>query len=113
MKHPEREFEQRCVAEARRQGWTCWKNEHNGLKGIPDYSMLHPDGRFILVEFKRPDGKGRASPLQLVWLERFPNTVKMVDDWDTSLAPDVEVPSKRHVSQGPTPPDGQHQSHHV
>ena len=62
MNHPEQEFERRCVAEARRQGWTCWKNEHNGLKGIPDYSMLNPDGRFILVEFKRPDGKGRAAP---------------------------------------------------
>ena len=86
MNHPEREFEQRCVDEARRHGWTCWKNEHNGLKGIPDYSMLHPDGRFCLVEFKRPDGKGRASPLQRVWLERFPNTVKIVDNWDTFLA---------------------------
>ena len=32
MNHPEQDFEQRCVAEARRQGWTCWKNEHNGLK---------------------------------------------------------------------------------
>lgn len=30
-----------------------------------------------------------------------------------SLAPDVEVPSKGHVPQGPTPADGQHQSHHV
>ena len=48
--------------------------------------MLHPDGRFRLVEFKRPDGKGRASPLQRVWLERFPNTVKIVDDWDAFLA---------------------------
>ena len=86
MNHPEQEFERRCVAEARRQGWTCWKNEHNGLKGIPDYSMLNPDGRFILVEFKRPDGKGRASPLQLVWLERFPNTVKIIYNWDDFLA---------------------------
>ena len=86
MNHPESAFERRCVAEARRQGWTCWKNEHNMLKGIPDYSMLHPDGHFLLVEFKRPDGKGRASPLQRVWLERFPNTVKIVDNWDTFLA---------------------------
>ena len=79
MNHPEREFEQRCVDLARANGWTCWKNEHNGLKGIPDYSMLHPDGRFMLVEFKRPDGKGRASPLQRVWAERFPKTVRLVE----------------------------------
>ena len=81
MKQVEREFEQRCVAEARRRGWTCWKNEHNGLKGIPDYSMLHTDGRFLLVEFKRPDGKGRASPLQEVWLRKFPKTVHIIDDF--------------------------------
>lgn len=86
MKHPEREFEQRCVDEARRHGWTCWKNEHNGLKGIPDYSMLHPDGRFRLVEFKRPDGKGRASPLQRVWAQRFPQTVFLVETWEQFLA---------------------------
>ena len=81
MKHPEREFEQRCVDEARRHGWTCWKNEHNGLKGIPDYSMLHPDGRFLLVEFKRPDGKGKVSREQQVWLERFPKTVFIVQSF--------------------------------
>lgn len=36
-------------------------------------------------------------------------------EWDGggSLAPDVEVPPQGHVAQGPTPPDGQHQSHHV
>ena len=39
-----------------------------------------------LMTMKTPDGKGRASPLQRVWLERFPNTVKIVEDWDTFLA---------------------------
>ena len=82
MNHPELEFEQRCVAIARAMGWTCWKNEHNGLKGIPDYSMLHPDGRFLLVEFKRPDGKGRVSMEQQAWLNRFPLTVCILDNYE-------------------------------
>lgn len=82
MNHPERAFEKICVAEARRQGWTCWKNENNGLKGIPDYSMLHPDGRFMMVEFKRPDGKGRMSREQRTWLETFPKTCHIVSDFD-------------------------------
>lgn len=80
MKHPEHDFEQHCVAIARAAGWVCWKNEKNGLKGIPDYSMLHPDGRFLLVEFKRPDGGGRLSSAQKTWLERFPKTAYVVDD---------------------------------
>ena len=86
MNHPEQVFERRCVAEARRQGWTCWKNEHNGMKGIPDYSILHPDGRFLLVEFKRPDGKGRMSPQQMTWKARFPNTVFLVDSFEALLS---------------------------
>lgn len=81
----EREFEKRCVAMAREHGWTCWKNEHNGLTGIPDYSMLHTDGRFMLVEFKRPDGKGKVSACQQVWLERFPKTVHIVADENEML----------------------------
>ena len=83
MKHPEQDFEKRCVAEARRRGWTCWKNEHCGLTGIPDYSMLRADGRFMLIEFKRPDGKGKVAALQRRWLEMFPETVHMVEDFDT------------------------------
>ena len=79
MKHLEHEFEKRCVAEARRRGWTCWKNEHCGLTGIPDYSMLRADGRFLLVEFKRPDGRGKVGELQKVWADRFPNTVYIVE----------------------------------
>lgn len=82
MNHPERDFERRCVAEARRQGWTCWKNENNGLKGIPDYSMLHHDGRFLLVEFKRPDGKGRLSAEQRTWLSRFPVTCHVIASYE-------------------------------
>ena len=84
--HPERDFERRCVAEARRRGWVCWKNENNGLKGIPDYSMLHPDGRFLLVEFKRPDGKGRLSPEQRTWLKRFPVTCHVIASYEEFCA---------------------------
>lgn len=80
MKRLEHEFEKRCVTLARASGWVCWKNEKNGLKGIPDYSILHPDGRFLLVEFKRPDGGGRLSQAQKTWLARFPKTVHVIDD---------------------------------
>ena len=38
-----------------------------------------------LMTMRTPDGKGRASPLQRVWLERFPNTVKIIDNWDDFL----------------------------
>lgn len=79
MEHAERDFEKRCIAMARKEGWSCWKNEKNGNKGIPDFSLLHPDGRFLLVEFKRPDGGGRLSPMQQVWIDRFPDVVKVID----------------------------------
>lgn len=78
MRHTERELERECVKMARAAGWVCWKNEKNGLKGIPDYSMLRGDGRFMLVEFKRPDGCGRLSDEQRTWLDRFPSVVKVV-----------------------------------
>lgn len=85
MNAPERDFERRCIAEARRQGWACWKNEGNGNKGIPDYSLLNPDGRFLLVEFKRPDGKGRVSKEQETWRRRFPEVVHVIDSYEGFL----------------------------
>lgn len=68
---PERQLESNCLAFARSRGWVCWKNEPTGNKGIPDDSLLSPDGAtIILVEFKRPDGRGRLSQEQRRWLGR-------------------------------------------
>ena len=44
--------------------------------------MLHPDGRFLLVEFKRPDGKGRLSAEQRTWLKRFPVTCHVIASYE-------------------------------
>lgn len=75
-------FERQCVAEARRRGWVCWKNEHCGTTGIPDYSMMDPAGRHIvLIEFKAPDGSGRLGPHQEDWIKRYGHAF-VVDGFD-------------------------------
>ena len=79
----EKELERACVAYARGHGWAAWKNEKNGNKGIPDFSFLSHEGNlFMLVEFKRHDGKGRLSPEQKVWRDRFPSVIWVFDDFD-------------------------------
>lgn len=82
MKYEERELEKSCVAYARAHGWDCWKNENNGNKGIPDYSLLSRDGRFVMVEFKR-SAAARIRPEQLTWQARHPDTVFFCHDIET------------------------------
>lgn len=82
MKHTEQDLERRCLAYARQHGCVCWKNEKNGCKGIPDDSVLLPSGRLMLVEFKRPDGGGVVSRWQREWMDRFPQIVVIVDDYE-------------------------------
>lgn len=84
MKHEEREFERRCVAHARRKGWDAWKNENNGNKGIPDYSFLHPSGRFVMVEFKR-SATAKIRPEQVTWQQKHPTVVFFCWDFETFL----------------------------
>ena len=82
MNHIETEIERACRAYAREQGWTCWKNEKNGNKGIPDDTFLSPDGmRFFLIEFKK-DEKAYIRPEQLTWKNRYPNVVFFVSSLD-------------------------------
>ena len=82
MKHIETEIERACRAYAREHGWTCWKNENNGNKGIPDDTFLSPDGmRFLLIEFKK-DEKAYIRPEQLTWKNRYPNVVFFVSSLD-------------------------------
>ena len=82
MKHIETEIERACRAYARARGWTCWKNEKNGNKGIPDDTFLSPDGmRFFLIEFKK-DEKAYIRPEQWTWKNRYPNVVFFVSSLD-------------------------------
>ena len=79
MKKIEKELEEKCINFARSHGWDCWKNENNGNKGIPDHSLLHPDGRFLLVEFKASEDS-LVRYEQMIWMHRHPYTVRIV--WD-------------------------------
>lgn len=81
MKQLELEFEKACRQYARARGWVAWKNEKNGNKGIPDDSFLHPDGRFLLVEFKK-DTKQKPRPEQQIWLNRFKGIAHLVGSFD-------------------------------
>ena len=82
MRHEERELERACIAYARAHGWDCWKNENNGNKGIPDYSLLSRDGRFVMVEFKR-SVTAHIRPEQKTWAARHPETVFFIHDFET------------------------------
>lgn len=78
----EKNIERACIAYARRRGWDCWKNENNGNKGIPDYSLLSPEGRFLMVEFKR-SATANVRPEQKRWASRHPETVFFCHDIET------------------------------
>lgn len=84
MRHEEKDIEKTCIREARRRGWDCWKNENNGNKGIPDYSLLSPEGRFVMVEFKR-SAAAHIRPEQLTWAARHPETVYFCHDLETFI----------------------------
>lgn len=81
MRFIEKKLEDRCVAWARAHGWDCWKNENNGNKGIPDYSLLK-DGRFVMVEFKASE-TARIRPEQVRWKERHSDMVFFCHDFET------------------------------
>ena len=57
----ERDIENACVRYAELQGWEHIKLDR-AKRGWPDRLFLGPDGRRLLVEFKRPGQKAR--PLQ-------------------------------------------------
>lgn len=84
MKHDELDFERRCRAYARQQGWLALKMEKNGHKGVPDDLFINKDGRCVLVEFKK-DTKQRPRPEQTLWIEKYPNLCFLVGDFETFL----------------------------
>lgn len=54
-------------------GWV-WKTHGNPYQtsGVPDILCIAPStGRFVGIEVKRPDGYGKATPLQLRQLENI------------------------------------------
>lgn len=81
MKRQEYELEKRCKDYARRQGWVIWKNVPDGCKGVPDTSLLSPNGLFIMVEFKR-DANAKIRPEQIFWQNKFPDKVHFISSYD-------------------------------
>lgn len=77
MKQDELNFEKRCRAAARLAGWTALKLEKNGHKGVPDDLFISPDGRCVLIEFKK-DEKQKARPEQTLWLNKFPKLCHLI-----------------------------------
>lgn len=82
MRQDEKAIEKDCIREARRRGWDCWKNENNGNKGIPDYSLLSPQGRFVMVEFKR-SATAHVRPEQKRWAAKHPDIVFFCHNFET------------------------------
>ena len=81
MKRQEYELEKRCKDYARRQGWVIWKNVPDGCKGVPDTSLLSPNGLFIMVEFKR-DAHAKIRPEQVFWQNMYPDKVHFISSYD-------------------------------
>lgn len=81
MKRQEYELEKRCKDYARRQGWVIWKNVPDGCKGVPDTSLLSPDGSFVMVEFKR-DEHAKIRPEQIFWQNTFQDKVHFISSYD-------------------------------
>lgn len=77
MKHEELTLEKECRNIARRAGWIACKLEKNGNKGIPDDLFISPNGRCVLIEFKK-DEHQRPRPEQKLWLERFPRLAHLI-----------------------------------
>lgn len=85
MKHVELDFEKECRAMARRAGWIACKLEKNGNKGIPDDLFISPNGRCVLIEFKK-DTHQRPRPEQQMWLTRYPKLAHLVGSREQFMA---------------------------
>jgi len=67
----EKQLEGMCREYAQASGGRLYKWASPGTAGVPDRILLMPGGRIAFVEFKRPDGRGRVSPLQARRLEEL------------------------------------------
>lgn len=77
MEHKEFAFEKECRKLAREAGWLALKLEKNGHKGVPDDLFISPQGRCVLIEFKK-DERQRPRPEQQMWLQRFPGIAFLI-----------------------------------
>ncbi len=56
-------LESSLKAKIKRAGGLCYKFTSPGTAGVPD-RLIILNGRILFAELKRPDGKGRLSPIQ-------------------------------------------------
>lgn len=67
MAKKESTLEKQCCAFAAKLGVRSIKLE--SVAGIPDRMHLFPNGKALFVEYKRPDGTGTLSEMQILWGE--------------------------------------------
>ena len=67
----EADFEKQVVKWVEDRGGICKKVKVEGERGWPDRSIYLPGGFHIMVELKRPNGKGNLSPHQIETLSRL------------------------------------------
>ena len=81
----EKQLDQYLVKQCRKHGIYCRKLVAVGQTGFPD-RFVAKDGKTVLMELKRPDGKGKLSKKQELEIERLKScgvTVVVIDDVDT------------------------------
>ena len=76
----EKEIEQALVKQVKRRGGICPKWVSPSFVGVPDRLIFLPNGKFGMVEVKRPKGKPRALQVSRHRLfERLGFTVYVID----------------------------------
>ena len=79
----ERNFQRKCIAAARDNGWLAYKFASPAHRGVPDCLFIK-NSRVVFVEFKRPDGKGKLSKLQehtIKDMRAHGALVYLIDNW--------------------------------
>ena len=76
----EKTIEQDLVNQVKKRGGICPKWVSPSFAGVPDRLVFLPDGKFGMVEVKRPKGKPRALPISRhKLLKRLGFTVYVLD----------------------------------
>lgn len=68
----EKNFQKKCAATAKAEGWLVFKMAATGFRGFPDLLMVAPvrgeaapgSARIVLVELKNPNNTGKLRELQ-------------------------------------------------
>ena len=76
----EKTIEQELVNQVKKRGGICPKWVSPSFAGVPDRLVFLPDGKFVMVEVKRPKGKPRALQISRhKLLKRLGFTVYVLD----------------------------------